>query len=88
MTPGEHLKLGEFDHLQQTLDFMIQIHNTVRNKPFLIDEKKELEDSVRGVKDPNAFFVESTKEEDLATRKTIFEVENEHYYKTAAQSIG
>ena len=88
VTPNEHLKIGEFDHLQQTLDILIQLHNTVRNRPFLINEKRELELSVRGVTDPNAFFVENSTEEDLSQRKTIFEVEQQHYYKTAAQSIG
>ena len=79
---AEHLKLAEFDHLQQTVDILNAIHDEVRNEPLFVPEKSH------EVRDPNSFMVQNTTSSSLYLGQSIFEVDDLHHTKTIAREVG
>ena len=84
--PNEHLRICEFDHLQQTLDVFKHIHAVVRNKPLFGLRKSQSTE----VRDPNAFFLEDhTKDHsDRFEEQSVFDRDEQHFAKLIASKVG
>lgn len=79
---AEHARLAEMDQLQQTMDIFKAIHDIVRN------ERMFVRDTDREIKDPNAFFVQKTTDNNIHAGKSVFEVEDGYFTKTIAREVG
>lgn len=79
---AEHLKLAEFDHLQQNADLLSAIHDQVRNEPMFVADRDTT------LRDPNNFYVQNTTKNVLHQGPSIFEVNDQHFTKTVAREVG